>query len=183
LRLGQRCLMMQHDDFHTVRGYQLMAQEDKLLTPAMEDYLEMIYRNIREEGYMRINSLSEMLHVKPSSATKMVQKLTELGLLDYKKYGIIFLTERGKEIGEFLLNRHNTIERFLKFIGTGDNLLTETELIEHNISANTLRNIDLLNRFLDAHPEILQGFEVFKKECSSVGDPTLKDQSGSREKP
>jgi DtxR family Mn-dependent transcriptional regulator len=162
--------MMQHDDFHMVRGYQLLAQEDKLLTPAMEDYLEMIYRNIREDGYMRINTLSEMLHVKPSSATKMVQKLTELALLDYKKYGIIFLTERGRKIGEFLLYRHNTIEKFLKCIGTGDNLLTETELIEHNISSDTLRNIDLLTRFLDMHPEIVCEFERYKQECYSAAD-------------
>lgn len=167
--------MMQQNDFHTVRGYQLLAQEDKLLTPAMEDYLEMIYRNIQEAGYMRINILSEMLHVKPSSATKMVQKLTELALLDYKKYGIIFLTELGKKIGEFLLNRHNTIEKFLRCIGTGDNLLTETELIEHNISSNTLKNIDLLTRFLDMHPEIICEFERFKRECSSTGEPILHE--------
>jgi len=27
--------------FHTVRGYQLMEQDHRLLTSAMEDYLEM----------------------------------------------------------------------------------------------------------------------------------------------
>ncbi len=166
---------MQQNDFHTVRGYQLLAQEDKLLTPAMEDYLEMIYRNIHETGYMRINTLSEMLHVKPSSATKMVQKLTELELLDYKKYGIIFLTGRGKEIGEFLLKRHNIIEKFLSCIGTDDDLLTETELIEHNISSNTLRNIDMLNRFLEMHPDIICEFESFKKGCSAASGPILSE--------
>ncbi|NLK88472.1 MAG: DtxR family transcriptional regulator [Clostridiaceae bacterium] len=164
---------MQQNDFHTVRGYQLLAQGDKQLTSAMEDYLEMIYRNIRKDGYMRINTLAEMLNVKPSSATKMVQKLTGLALLDYKKYGIIFLTERGKEIGEFLLNRHNIIEKFLKCIGTTDDILTETELIEHNIGSNTLKNIDLLTRFLDIHPEVITELEQFKRECSSAGDPSL----------
>jgi len=165
---------MQENGFHTVRGYQLLSKDEKLLTPAMEDYLEMIYRNIKEEGYMRINTLSELLNVKPSSATKMVQKLTELGLLDYKKYGIIFLTMRGKRYGRFLLNRHNIIERFLKCIGTtsGD-LLTETELIEHHISINTLKNIELLSRFFDAHPEIINEFEKFKMECCSDGEPDL----------
>lgn len=152
---------MQNNDFHTVRGYQLLNQEEKLLTPAMEDYLEMIYRNIRDEGYMRINTLSEMLNVKPSSATKMVQKLTELKLLDYKKYGIIFLTESGKKVGTFLLDRHNTIEKFLRTLGITDDLLTETELIEHNISANTLKRIGQLNGFFEMHPEIVKNFESF----------------------
>jgi Mn-dependent DtxR family transcriptional regulator len=43
----------------------------------------------------------------------MVQKLTEAGFLKYEKYGIIFLTDQGREIGEFLLKRHNIIEKFL----------------------------------------------------------------------
>lgn len=162
---------MQHNEFHTVRGYQLLKQEEKLLTSAMEDYLEMIYRNIQKERYMRINTLSELLNVKPSSATKMVQKLTELGLLDYKKYGIIFLTESGRELGKFLLERHNIIEKFLESMGIDENLLIETELIEHNVSANTLKSIDQLNKFFEAHPEVLKEFEKFKAAGYSAEDP------------
>jgi DtxR family Mn-dependent transcriptional regulator len=105
---------MKHDEFRTVRGYELLNQNKKELTSAMEDYLEMIYRNIEQEGYMRINTLSELLNVKPSSATRMVQKLKELGLINYEKYGIIFLSEDGKEYGRFLLERHNVVEKFLK---------------------------------------------------------------------
>lgn len=142
--------------FHTVRGYQLLEQNKKLLTPAMEDYLEMIYRNSLKDGYMRINMLSELLNVKAPSATKMVQKLSELGLLKYEKYGIIFLTENGNEIGKFLLKRHNIIETFLKNLGVKDNLLVETELIEHNISANTLHRLDLLNKFFGRNPDVVQ---------------------------
>lgn len=153
---------MGNEEFHTVRGYQLMEQKKKLLTPAMEDYLEMIYRNIRDEGYMRINKISELLNVQPPSATKMVQKLARLGYLDYKKYGIIFLTERGKSMGKFLLDRHNVIETFLKSVGIKENLLIETELIEHNVSINTLKCIDHLNAFLKTHPEVLDEFEKFK---------------------
>ena len=151
-----------NQEFHTVRGYELLNQNNRMLTAAMEDYLEMIYRYVIEEGYMRINVLSEMLNVKPSSATKMVQKLTELGLLDYKKYGIIFLTPKGQKIGKELLNRHNIIERFLNLIGVSEDILQETELIEHNISVNTLKNIDILNRFLAKNPDIIVKFEKFR---------------------
>ncbi len=143
-------------EFRTVRGYQLLMRHKNLLTPAMEDYLEMIYRNSLDMGYIRINSLSELLNVKPPSATKMVQKLTALGFLCYQRYGIILLTENGKEIGEYLLKRHNIIEKFLKAIGISDNLLLETELIEHNISVNTLNNIEILNNFLEQNPEIAE---------------------------
>ena len=147
--------------FHTVRGYQLLEQNKKLLTSAMEDYLEMIYRNSLVEGYMRINTLSELLNVQAPSTTKMVQKLAKIGLLDYKKYGIIFLTENGKEIGKFLLQRHNIIETFLKNLGVKESLLIETELIEHTINATTLHKINIYNKFFEQNPEIVQKYEQF----------------------
>ena len=155
--------MEESEKFHTVRGYQIIDQNKKLLTPAMEDYLEMIFRNSLTEGYMRINTLSELLNVQAPSATRMVQKLSALGLLDYKRYGIIFMTETGKEIGKFLLARHNTLEVFLKNLGVGESILVETELIEHNITADTLQKIDCLNSFFSSHPEFLQSFTSFQK--------------------
>lgn len=147
--------MEEMPQFHTVRGYQLLEQNKKLLTSAMEDYLEMIYRNSLVEGYMRINTLSELLNVQAPSATKMVQKLSTLGLVDYKKYGIIFLTENGREIGKFLLNRHEIIETFLRHLGVSDSLLIETELIEHVISAETLQKIQQLNQYMESDSNIL----------------------------
>jgi Mn-dependent DtxR family transcriptional regulator len=129
----------------------------------MEDYLEMIYRNSLVEGYMRINTISELLNVAAPSATKMVQKLTKLGLIDYKKYGIIFLTENGREIGKFLLERHNIIEVFLRNLGVNEDILVETELIEHNISAATLMKISLFNKFLIQNTEIVEKYYNFSK--------------------
>ena len=150
--------------FHTVRGYQLMEQNQKQLTPAMEDYLEMIYRNSLTEGYMRINTLSELLNVASPSATKMVQKLSQLGLVHYKKYGIIFLTENGREVGAFLLERHRIIESFLRYLNVEDDILAETELIEHTVSPATLYKIKILNQFLAENPRIIQEYRQFLRD-------------------
>ena len=149
--------------FYTVRGYQNLQQQQQLLTPAMEDYLEMVYRHSLVEGYMRINTLAELLNVAAPSATKMVQKLNQLGLLNYKKYGIIFLTDNGREIGEFLLHRHNIIEKFLKYLGDEEHILIETELIEHDISALTLQKLNLFNQFLEQNPDILNQYQLFSQ--------------------
>lgn len=154
--------MKKKNGFHTVRGYQLLDQGTKVLTSAMEDYLEMIYRNSLKSGYIRINKLAELLNVHPSSATKMVQKLAQAEMIHYKKYGIIFLTDKGKKIGEFLYKRHNIIETFLRTITVSDNILEETELIEHNLSPNTLKNIDLFNKFIKQNPSIIKKFKRFK---------------------
>ena len=97
---------MNDREFHTVRGYELLKQNKKLLTSSMEDYLEMIYRNSLSEGFMRMNTLAGLLNVRASSASKMVQKLGELGFMKYEKYGILKLTPKGESIGKYLLTRH-----------------------------------------------------------------------------
>lgn len=149
--------------FHTVRGYQLMEKNKKLLTSAMEDYLEMIYRNSLVDGYMRINTLSELLNVAASSTTNMVQKLSRLGFVNYRKYGIILLTEEGIEVGQYLLQRHEILEEFLMNLGVKEDIIHETELIEHNISASTLQKIQNFNHFFTLNPEIRLKFNNFCK--------------------
>lgn len=150
----------QSKEFYTVRGYELLDSEDKTLTPSMEDYLEMAYRLGREKGYARIGDLAEALNVQPPSASKMVQKLTEMGCFNYKKYGIIEFTEQGMEMGEYLLKRHETIEKFLKMIGVMNNILMDTEKIEHSISDETFKHILLFVQFLE---ENSLGINLYKK--------------------
>ncbi|OPY57834.1 MAG: Transcriptional regulator MntR [Pelotomaculum sp. PtaU1.Bin035] len=154
--------MENNKEFHTVRGYEILNKDKRKLTPSMEDYLEMIYRNYLTEGYIRINHIKEKLHVRASSASKVVQKLSELGYLDYEKYGIIQLTEKGREIGKSLLERHKTIETFLKNLGVGDNAFIDTELIEHDLSMDTLNKIQIFNHFFAANPDIIKRLHQFK---------------------
>ncbi len=89
----------------------------------------------------------------------MVQKLSRMGLIDYKKYGIIVLTENGKEIGKFLLKRHDIIKNFFEYLGVNENLLIETELIEHNLSVNTLQRIELLNNTFSQNPDFIEKYQ------------------------
>ncbi|QNO13663.1 DtxR family transcriptional regulator [Alkalicella caledoniensis] len=153
---------MDKNQFHTARGYQILEKNKKLLTASMEDYLEMIYRFCKVQGYVRIKTLAETLNVRDSSVTKMVQKIASLGLLEYKKYGIITLTQDGKELGAFLLQRHKTVEIFLKFISNGDYILKDVELIEHSFNPKLITNLEILTQFFEEHPEITDKYIKFK---------------------
>jgi len=161
---------MPDNQFHTVRGYQLLEMNKNKLTPAMEDYLEMIYRYSRQEGYIRINDLARLLNVRAASATRMVQRLGELGLLIYKRYGIIMLSDYGRKIGEYLLERHGIIESFLRIIGCEEDLLKQTELIEHNISSSTLYRLDTLTSFFKENEEILNSFRIYQNKLLDSGN-------------
>lgn len=135
---------MSDGEFHTLKGYRL--QNAEALTESMEDYLEMICRHIREKGYIRMSFLAEQLHVRSSSASKMVGKLTELGLVRFEKYGLIFPTDKGLEIGAYLLWRHEVLDRFFCALNQSEDQLRLVELVEHFIDRETLLNLERLTR-------------------------------------
>ncbi|RJX18763.1 MAG: transcriptional regulator MntR [Ammonifex sp.] len=151
-------------EFRTVRGYELLRQEDKVLTPSMEDYLEMACRLSRGKGYSRVGDLAAALNVQPPSASRMVQKLSGMGYVNYRKYGVVELTSRGQELGDYLLKRHDTIEQFLSIIGVTEGILEETEKIEHNISEGTLERIRVLVAFMQEHRQWIDAFNDYQKK-------------------
>lgn len=132
--------------FYTATGYK--ALKDSGITESMEDYLEMICRDCRENGYIRINTLSQRLHVKPSSASKMAAHLREAGLIEFEKYGIIRPSEAGWRLGGYLLHRHQVLADFFAILNRDDNQLEQVEQIEHFIERKTISNLELLNHFL-----------------------------------
>lgn len=148
-------------NFRTVRGYQMVNQEEGRLTPALEDYLEMIYRLGVQNESIRVGKLAELLNVRPSSVSKMIFKLVELKYLKYNRYDIIQLTEAGEETGEALLKRHDTVEKFLTLLGC-TSPLEETELIEHALGPTTVTNLNVLLDFFEFDKDARERFEKYK---------------------
>lgn len=147
--------MEDRENFYTVRGYELLERHKKQMTPSLEDYLEMIYRNLAEKGLIRVHELADLLHVKPSSVSKMLSKLNDLELIDYEKYGVIRLTGHGRELGEYLLWRHNVVSSFFNLLCRDDDRhFTETERIEHILERNTVVSLAKMVLFFETHPEI-----------------------------
>lgn len=125
--------------FYTLKGYAL--KDSASITYAMEDYLEMIYRLYINNEIIRIKNLSAIIHVKPSSASKMADILKNENLIIFEKYGKITLTEEGKNLGEYLLLRHNILHKFLCYINNSTDELIQVEKIEHYINKETIINI------------------------------------------
>lgn len=131
---------MEEGGFKTLKGYGL--ENNSKVTYAMEDYIEMIYRSTKGDSFIRMGEIAGLLNVKPSSASKMAVHMREQGLINYEKYGYIYLTEKGSELGEYLLFRHEVLRRFFELINGRDFDLKELEQIEHYLSKKTVLNID-----------------------------------------
>ena len=61
-------------------------KEDEIRTDRMEDYLEVVYELIQQNGYATTADISKYLNVSSPSVTKMVKKLDENHYLIYEKY-------------------------------------------------------------------------------------------------
>ena len=136
------------DDFYTMKGYEIKEEGREKLTTSMEDYLEMICRITLDGKPVHVGDLSKKLHVRPSSVTKMIQQLGEAGYIHAEKYGIIFLTDKGREEGRYLLDRHRIIHSFLCALNHTKNELEQVEKIEHFLNRQTVENLKKLTEQL-----------------------------------
>lgn len=153
---------MSEHEFYTFREY--MRKDQEVLSPSAEDYLEMIYRLSKEYGFTRVNDLATALNVQPPSVTKMIQKLAELKLIKYERYGVIMLEQSGVIKGKALLARHNLIEKFLIMLDVREGLLEETEKIEHTVNEDILCGIRDLLSFFDDNPGIMNQFYQYRNK-------------------
>lgn len=117
--------------------------ENSLITPAIEDYLEMICRVYKTNNIIRVSELAKMLNVRQSSVTKMLKNLHALGFVEYQKYGYIKPTEKGIILGDYLLYRHSVLNAFLCYINKTEDETAQVEKIEHFFDRQTIENIRL----------------------------------------
>jgi Mn-dependent DtxR family transcriptional regulator len=117
------------------------VSKSNILTESMEDYLEMFFRIVSRQGYIRPVDLSNAIHVKPSSVTRMIQKLDEAGLITYEKYRNIAMTEKGMTYGRFLVWRDEKLKEFLRLAEENVMVEEQVEGIEHYITPATMRFI------------------------------------------
>ena len=124
-----------------------------------EDYLERIHELIQEKGYARVVDIASSLHVKQASVTSMVQKLGELGYLNYVKYRGLVLTDKGREVAMRIQKRHETLSRFFSLFGlSAETQQQDIEGIEHHLSPATVAVLADLAQFFENNPAVLKRF-------------------------
>jgi Mn-dependent DtxR family transcriptional regulator len=135
-----------------------------------EDYLERIQELIQEKGYARMVDIASSLKVRQASVTSMVQKLGDLGYVNYVKYRGLVLTDKGREVADRIQRRHETLTRFFSLLGLDiETQQRDIEGIEHHLSAETVDCLAALAEFLEQNPEVLKRFLARKRQPRARG--------------
>ena len=104
---------------------------------AAQDYAKAIYAlEARAQGPVSTTELADRLSVTAGSASAMVRRLAELGLVEHEPYRGVRLTENGRRVALEVLRHHRLLETFLaRELGMSwDRVHAEAEVLEHVIS-------------------------------------------------
>ena len=132
----------------TEQGKAKYSYRDTGLTPHMEDYVEAIVMLSATNKVVRVKDIAKKLNIKMPSVSAALAKLKEMELIEYEKYGYVELTERGQDLADRVLKRHNCLIDFFTNVlqidcGTADG---EACKVEHDLAPNTCSQ---LHRFLE----------------------------------
>ncbi|MGH2858909.1 MAG: metal-dependent transcriptional regulator [Solirubrobacteraceae bacterium] len=104
---------------------------------AIEDYAKAIFVLQERTGRpVSTNVLAERLGVTAASASGMVKRLGELGLVTHRPYRGVQLTDAGRRVALEVIRHHRLLELYLvESLGMGwDQVDREAEVLEHFLS-------------------------------------------------
>src|SRR5438874_8526099 len=107
------------------------------LSSAVEDYAKAIYALETRKGHaVSTNAIAERLGVTAASASGMVKRLGELGLVEHQPYHGVSLTRDGRRVALEVMRHHRLLELYLvKSLGVPwDRVHQEAEVLEHVLS-------------------------------------------------
>src|SRR3954470_19671619 len=107
-----------------------------MFSSAVEDYAKAIYALQRGDGAVSTTALAERLGVTAASASGMVRKLDEHGLVTHVPYRGVRLTDDGTRLALEVLRHHRLLELYLaESLGVPwDRVHAEAEVLEHVLS-------------------------------------------------
>ena len=114
------------------------------ISSSLEDYIEAVYSIYLKENKVKAIDVSRRLNVSRASVTEALQKLEQLGLIDYGHYGTISITEAGVKKAKEVIKKHETLAAFFeKVLGVNHELAEDTACkIEHVIGDEILDKLE-----------------------------------------
>lgn len=91
-----------------------MPDRQNRLSRSAEDYLEAIGRLCRKYGTAQVSEIANILGVKKPSVTAAMRQLAAEGLIEYRQYAPIRLTDAGREYADSVIRAHRIIRRFMR---------------------------------------------------------------------
>jgi DtxR family Mn-dependent transcriptional regulator len=113
------------------------AHRERRNAEGPENYAKAIHQlQARGEGAVGTGAVAESLGVTPASASAMLKRMADDGLVEHAPYKGVRLTSEGEQLALEMIRHHRLIELFLaEVLGMPwDRVHEEAEVLEHHIS-------------------------------------------------
>jgi len=145
------------------------------MTKSERETLKALYRLSSKGSDAHTGALADALGVSPGSATAIVKRLAERGLLNHKLYRGVELTPAGRAAAVGAIRRHRIVERFLSdMLGYAWN---EADRLAASFEHDLPKEVeDRLYVALDRPSSCPHGFPIPAPEVGEIPDlPPLYD--------
>lgn len=113
-----------------------------IIKESAENYLEAILMIKKKKGYVRSIDIANELGFTKASVSVAMKNFRETGYVVTDESGGITLTEKGVEIAESMLKRHQLIAEILIAMGVDEKTAYEDSCkIEHDLSEQSFLKI------------------------------------------
>lgn len=151
---------------------------------ALSESAEMMIKNINELASngvrVRTSDLSAKTELKPASVTEMIQRLGEIGLVDYEPYHGVHLTKQGQHVADVIEHRFNILQRFLtEILGVEREEAAEVACRMEHILTREVEN--RLSDFLGVEKDIESDLFCHKINVESENGPEFIPLSNFKE--
>jgi DtxR family transcriptional regulator, Mn-dependent transcriptional regulator len=139
------------------------------LSDAIQDYLKELYKLHAAGERATTTALARQMGVSPPSATAMIKKLAELGLVEHTPYKGASLTEQGERTALEVVRHHRLLEQYLaQTLGLSlDAVHAEADRLEHALSEE-----------LEAHIDRTLGYPTHDPHGDPIPDANLRIAEG-----
>ncbi len=132
---------------------------------AVQNYLRVIHKLQAQDGRASTTAIARALRVTAASATGMVTKLAERGLVEHKPYRGVTLTSAGERAALEVVRHHRLLESYLA-------KTLEVPLVDVHGEADRLEHA--LSETLEAHIDASLGHPTHDPHGDPIPDADLK---------
>lgn len=123
-------------------------------TESLQGDLEVILALESAHHVARAKDIADRLGVRRGSVIGALKSLEEKGLIHYRPYSYITLTEEGRRLAEEVARRHGLLREFLRGVLQVDEQTAEETAcrLEHAVDPLTLERLECFNAYVRSCP-------------------------------
>jgi len=146
----------------------MAVAKSKKLSASLEDYLEAIFNVAGESDVARSKDIASLLNVSRSSVTGALRVLKKKGLVNYKPYDYVTLTDTGQSAAAEVVQKHNILKSFfVDVLGVDLDIAQQAACrAEHTLGPEVIARLLCFIDFINHSNE--NGYDLkseFKKFC------------------